>query len=178
MKECEDMAYAHGIKYSHTKLVTFVWVTNSLSHQILKLCIYNVVHAFIDIKHSVDILQACFHDWIMPCSFSVGEPLNKEAWQWYYSVVGEKRCTVVDTYWQTGMYIHIQKFINPNLGVSKNKCKGKPLTCRCLVYYCRDGSFNATLVRLAWAVYYYVCLSLKQCTLIFLLKPKISDTTL
>ena len=32
----------------------------------------------------------------------VGEPLNKEAWQWYHSVVGEKRCTVVDTYWQTG----------------------------------------------------------------------------
>ena len=36
---------------------------------------------------------------------SVGEPLNKEAWQWYHSVVGEKRCTVVDTYWQTGTYI-------------------------------------------------------------------------
>ena len=32
----------------------------------------------------------------------VGEPLNKEAWQWYYRVVGEERCTVVDTYWQTG----------------------------------------------------------------------------
>lgn len=32
----------------------------------------------------------------------VGEPLNREAWQWYYRVVGEERCTVVDTYWQTG----------------------------------------------------------------------------
>ncbi|XP_077998760.1 acetyl-coenzyme A synthetase 2-like, mitochondrial [Glandiceps talaboti] len=32
---------------------------------------------------------------------SVGEPLNHEAWQWYYDVVGEKRCTLVDTWWQT-----------------------------------------------------------------------------
>eukprot|EP00731_Ephydatia_muelleri_P027666 Em0019g539a len=31
----------------------------------------------------------------------VGEPLNKEAWQWYHRVVGDSRCTVVDTYWQT-----------------------------------------------------------------------------
>ena len=38
---------------------------------------------------------------------AVGEPLNKEAWKWYYSVVGEERCTVVDTYWQTGIGIHI-----------------------------------------------------------------------
>ncbi len=33
---------------------------------------------------------------------TVGEPLNKEAWTWYNDVAGEKRCTVVDTYWQTG----------------------------------------------------------------------------
>lgn len=32
---------------------------------------------------------------------TVGEPINPEAWQWYYSVVGEKRCPVVDTWWQT-----------------------------------------------------------------------------
>lgn len=32
---------------------------------------------------------------------TVGEPINPEAWQWYYSVVGEKRCPVVDTFWQT-----------------------------------------------------------------------------
>ncbi|CAI7997283.1 Acetyl-coenzyme A synthetase 2-like, mitochondrial [Geodia barretti] len=31
----------------------------------------------------------------------VGEPLNDEAWVWYHSVVGEGRCTVVDTWWQT-----------------------------------------------------------------------------
>ena len=32
---------------------------------------------------------------------SVGEPINPEAWRWYYSVVGESRCPIVDTYWQT-----------------------------------------------------------------------------
>jgi acetyl-CoA synthetase len=32
---------------------------------------------------------------------SVGEPINPEAWNWYYRVVGEKRCPIVDTWWQT-----------------------------------------------------------------------------
>ncbi len=32
---------------------------------------------------------------------SVGEPINPEAWQWYYDVVGEGRCPIVDTWWQT-----------------------------------------------------------------------------
>jgi acetyl-CoA synthetase len=32
---------------------------------------------------------------------SVGEPINPEAWMWYYTVVGEERCPIVDTWWQT-----------------------------------------------------------------------------
>ncbi|KAF1572850.1 Acetyl-coenzyme A synthetase, cytoplasmic, partial [Eudyptes moseleyi] len=32
---------------------------------------------------------------------SVGEPINPEAWLWYYRVVGEERCPIVDTFWQT-----------------------------------------------------------------------------
>ncbi|MDH4380412.1 MAG: acetate--CoA ligase [Gammaproteobacteria bacterium] len=32
---------------------------------------------------------------------SVGEPINPEAWEWYYRVVGDQRCPVVDTWWQT-----------------------------------------------------------------------------
>ncbi|HYM66557.1 MAG TPA: acetate--CoA ligase, partial [Patescibacteria group bacterium] len=32
---------------------------------------------------------------------SVGEPINPEAWEWYFHVVGEGRCPVVDTWWQT-----------------------------------------------------------------------------
>jgi len=32
---------------------------------------------------------------------TVGEPINPEAWEWYYNEVGEKRCPIVDTWWQT-----------------------------------------------------------------------------
>ena len=32
---------------------------------------------------------------------SVGEPINPEAWDWYYNVVGDARCPIVDTWWQT-----------------------------------------------------------------------------
>jgi acetyl-CoA synthetase len=32
---------------------------------------------------------------------TVGEPINPEAWEWYYNVVGDSRCPIVDTWWQT-----------------------------------------------------------------------------
>jgi acetyl-CoA synthetase len=32
---------------------------------------------------------------------SVGEPINPQAWQWYYETVGQSRCPIVDTWWQT-----------------------------------------------------------------------------
>ncbi len=32
---------------------------------------------------------------------TVGEPINPEAWRWYYNIVGDGRCSIVDTYWQT-----------------------------------------------------------------------------
>ena len=32
---------------------------------------------------------------------TVGEPINPEAWQWYYKVVGDQRCPIIDTWWQT-----------------------------------------------------------------------------
>ena len=32
---------------------------------------------------------------------SVGEPINPEAWQWYYTNVGREQCSIVDTFWQT-----------------------------------------------------------------------------
>ncbi len=32
---------------------------------------------------------------------TVGEPINPEAWMWYYTVIGKKRCPIVDTWWQT-----------------------------------------------------------------------------
>ncbi len=36
---------------------------------------------------------------------TVGEPINPEAWMWYYNNVGQKRCPVVDTFWQTEMLV-------------------------------------------------------------------------
>jgi len=38
---------------------------------------------------------------------SVGEPINPEAWKWYYKVIGKERCPVMDTWWQTetGMFM-------------------------------------------------------------------------
>ncbi|HEY7773811.1 MAG TPA: acetate--CoA ligase [Marinagarivorans sp.] len=38
---------------------------------------------------------------------SVGEPINPEAWQWYYNVIGEARCPIVDTWWQTETGAHM-----------------------------------------------------------------------
>lgn len=32
---------------------------------------------------------------------SVGEPINPEAWEWYYRVIGDERCPIMDTWWQT-----------------------------------------------------------------------------
>ena len=38
---------------------------------------------------------------------TVGEPINPEAWQWYFSVVGDERCPIVDTWWQTETGAHM-----------------------------------------------------------------------
>ena len=49
---------------------------------------------------------------------SVGEPINPEAWRWYYEVVGEHRCSIVDTFWQTETGGHM---ITPLPGVTALK---------------------------------------------------------
>jgi acetyl-CoA synthetase len=38
---------------------------------------------------------------------TVGEPINPEAWEWYYHVVGDERCPIVDTWWQTETGSHL-----------------------------------------------------------------------
>ncbi|MDD5262429.1 MAG: acetate--CoA ligase [Methylacidiphilales bacterium] len=38
---------------------------------------------------------------------SVGEPINPEAWMWYYKVIGKERCPIVDTWWQTETGAHM-----------------------------------------------------------------------
>jgi acetyl-CoA synthetase len=38
---------------------------------------------------------------------TVGEPINPEAWEWYYHIVGDERCPIVDTWWQTETGAHM-----------------------------------------------------------------------
>jgi len=38
---------------------------------------------------------------------TVGEPINPEAWEWYYQTIGESRCPIVDTWWQTETGAHM-----------------------------------------------------------------------
>jgi len=49
---------------------------------------------------------------------TVGEPINPEAWLWYNKVVGENRCAIVDTYWQTETGGHL---LTPLPGCTKTK---------------------------------------------------------
>ncbi len=49
---------------------------------------------------------------------TVGEPINPEAWLWYHNVVGEGRCPIVDTWWQTETGSHM---ITPLPGVTATK---------------------------------------------------------
>ncbi len=49
---------------------------------------------------------------------TVGEPINPEAWEWYYNVVGDGRCPIVDTWWQTETGGHM---ITPLPGATKLK---------------------------------------------------------
>lgn len=49
---------------------------------------------------------------------TVGEPINVEAWDWYYNVVGDARCPIIDTWWQTETGGHL---ITPLAGVTDLK---------------------------------------------------------
>jgi len=49
---------------------------------------------------------------------SVGEPINPEAWRWYHDVVGDGRCPIVDTWWQTETGGHL---LTPLPGIFKEK---------------------------------------------------------
>ncbi|WP_448587400.1 acetate--CoA ligase [Thermocrinis sp.] len=56
---------------------------------------------------------------------SVGEPINPEAWEWYYKNIGRERCVVVDTWWQTETGAHMITTI-PSYPAKPGKA-GKPL---------------------------------------------------
>ena len=66
------------------------------------------VNIFYTAPTAIRSLMALGDDWVKKTKRSslrvlgsVGEPINPEAWRWYYNVVGDKRCPIIDTWWQT-----------------------------------------------------------------------------
>jgi acetyl-CoA synthetase len=66
------------------------------------------VTSFYTAPTAIRALAACGDEFVTQCDRSslrllgtVGEPINPEAWRWYYEVVGDSRCPIVDTWWQT-----------------------------------------------------------------------------
>jgi len=66
------------------------------------------VNIFYTAPTAIRALEAEGNDWVTRHDRSslrvlgtVGEPINHEAWEWYYEVVGEGNCAIVDTWWQT-----------------------------------------------------------------------------
>lgn len=83
------------------------------------------VNIFYTAPTAIRSLQALGTGFVKPYSLSslrvlgtVGEPINEEAWHWYYENIGKKKCPVVDTWWQTetgGI------LISPLAGITKEK---------------------------------------------------------
>lgn len=68
---------------------------------------YNVTH-FYTAPTAIRALMGCGDEFIEKYNLSclevlgtVGEPINEEAWKWYYEKVGKEKCPIVDTWWQT-----------------------------------------------------------------------------
>jgi len=66
------------------------------------------VNIFYTAPTAIRSLMRLGEDWVNNCDLSslrilgtVGEPINPEAWMWYYEHVGKNRCPIVDTWWQT-----------------------------------------------------------------------------
>ena len=66
------------------------------------------VNIFYTAPTAIRALMGAGQDYVKRCSRAslkllgtVGEPINPEAWEWYYHVVGDGRCPIVDTWWQT-----------------------------------------------------------------------------
>jgi len=56
---------------------------------------------------------------------TVGEPINPEAWMWYYRMIGQSRCPIVDTWWQTETGGHLITHL-PGAHILKPGSAGKP----------------------------------------------------
>lgn len=72
------------------------------------------VNQFYTAPTAIRALMGSGDNWVNSTSRSslkllgtVGEPINPEAWEWYYRVVGDSRCPIVDTWWQTETGAHM-----------------------------------------------------------------------
>ena len=73
-----------------------------------EVCDKHKVNIFYTAPTAIRALRGAGDEWVKRTSRkslrvlgSVGEPINPEAWEWYFDVVGEKKCPVIDTWWQT-----------------------------------------------------------------------------
>ncbi|VAV87958.1 Acetyl-CoA synthetase [hydrothermal vent metagenome] len=73
-----------------------------------QVCDKHNVNIFYTAPTALRALMGAGDDFVNSCSLkslrllgSVGEPINPEAWEWYYKVIGKKKCPIVDTWWQT-----------------------------------------------------------------------------
>jgi acetyl-CoA synthetase len=90
-----------------------------------KLCQDHAVTVFYTAPTAIRALMKCGDE--IPARYdlarlrllgTVGEPINPEAWMWYYRIIGRERCPVVDTWWQTETGSHM---IAPFPGVTPTK---------------------------------------------------------
>lgn len=72
------------------------------------------VNIFYTAPTAIRALMGAGNDWVTRTSRaslkllgSVGEPINPEAWEWYYRIVGDSRCPIMDTWWQTETGAHM-----------------------------------------------------------------------
>ena len=73
-----------------------------------QICDKHSVNQFYTAPTAIRALMGKGDQWVEKCDLgslrvlgTVGEPINPEAWRWYFNVVGKSRCPVVDTWWQT-----------------------------------------------------------------------------
>lgn len=98
-----------------------------------QVCDKHAVNIFYTAPTAIRSLMAAGEDHVLAYSLdklrvlgSVGEPINEEAWNWYYIHVGKERCPIVDTWWQTetgGIMISALAHISP----TKPSYAGYPL---------------------------------------------------
>jgi acetyl-CoA synthetase len=73
-----------------------------------EVCAKHKVNQFYTAPTAIRALMAYGNDWVekhdlshLKLLGSVGEPINPEAWNWYYDIIGKGNCPIVDTFWQT-----------------------------------------------------------------------------